>query len=279
MESPCISSEKLKEMITAFVLSNQAFEEFGSHNVSIYFIGSLAHGGFSEFCSDIDIACIFNDHVTIHEAEKIIFEFQKMVLPFSNDRLSIFWGTCASINSSESEFGRFPLLDKLDLIEYGHLFFGRECRSQLIRPSHKDLLIDSCQFALNRLFKDKNILNKILNPVLLVNDLRMMTKLILFPARFIYTAQTGDVAINHVSVEYFIQNQPDDSGIIQLLKYAEHVRMTGILSDKKEALNLLFKYLAPLYKIYIGIYKGLMTSYGQFSLVSDLENWNAHFDE
>lgn len=275
MNLQTISIENLKTIITNFVLSNPKIQALGNTRISFYFIGSLAHGGFSEFCSDIDIACIFDDTVKSDDISAIVSEFQTIHLPISKDRLSVFWSTRAAMNAIHGKVGRFPELDKLDLIAYGDLFFGEDCRSSFPKPSHKDILIDSCQFALERLYHSKEIFEKILNPEQMINDIRLLTKLVLFPARFIYTAKIFDVAVNDRSVQYFIENQKYDIGSIKLLQSAIQWRMSGKIEDVEAALKLISTELIPLYKIYIQIYKKRMQEFDAYDLISQLDDWES----
>jgi len=124
---------------------------------SCYALGSLAHGGFSPLVSDVDIAIILKNSLWQSDAETIS-NIQKNIaqtkLPLS-DRLSIFWGSVESLENNQG--GRFPALDKLDLIEHGRLLFGNDIRLLLSKPNERDLIIMGAQFSLAYLCKAETI--------------------------------------------------------------------------------------------------------------------------
>jgi hypothetical protein len=62
-------------------------------------------------------------------------------------RLSVFWGTPSTLRG-EQEGGRFPPLDRLDLIENGGLLLGSDARGGLTRPSAGELIVSGAEFAL-----------------------------------------------------------------------------------------------------------------------------------
>src|SRR5690349_25024953 len=68
-----------------------------------------------------------------------------------DQRLSVFWGTPATLRG-ERDGGRFPPLDRLDLIENGRLLVGDDdTRRELPPPAARDLLVTGAQFALDYL--------------------------------------------------------------------------------------------------------------------------------
>jgi len=63
----------------------------------------------------------------------------------------VFWGTPATVRG-QRRGGRFPPLDRLDLLEYGRLLTGQDPRSAVARPDHAELLVaGAAEFALGYL--------------------------------------------------------------------------------------------------------------------------------
>src|SRR5690242_13693082 len=122
----------------------------GDRLVSAYALGSLAHGGFSALVSDVDLGLILADPVQSQDGDTIeaIAETQKSSGSVLAARLSVFWGTPATLRG-EGAGGRFPPLDRLDLIESGRLLAGVDARTGLARPTADELLINGAEFALD----------------------------------------------------------------------------------------------------------------------------------
>ena len=123
---------------------------FGDRLVAAYALGSLAHGGFSALVSDVDLGLILADPLQSQDGDTIeaIAETQKQTGSALAERLSVFWGTQATLRG-EREGGRFPPLDRLDLIENGWLLAGVDARTGLARPTADELLINGAEFALD----------------------------------------------------------------------------------------------------------------------------------
>lgn len=123
---------------------------FGERLVAAYALGSVAHGGFSALVSDVDLGLILADPLGSQDGETVeaIAETQKQTGSASAERLSVFWGTPATLHGA-GHGGRFPPLDRLDLIENGRPLAGVDARSGLARPTAQELLITGAQFALD----------------------------------------------------------------------------------------------------------------------------------
>ena len=127
----------------------------------------------------------------------------------------MFWGTPATL-AGECEGCRFPPLDRLDLLESGRLLTGSdEARDRVQRPSTDELMTTGAEFALDHLAavrpasgddgdglgsiraRGSEAFQQIRSPELLAaQGVRQVTKLVLFPVRFLYTAATGHVGTN-----------------------------------------------------------------------------------
>lgn len=125
-------------------------------------------------------------------------------------RLSVFWGTPSTLRG-DVVGGRFPALDRLDLLESGRLLTGSDAaRTNLPRPSCQELIVTGAEFALDYLagirsetcaqgaslgsirLAGEGAVEEIRTPkVLAGRGVRRVTKVVLFPVRFLYTAATA----------------------------------------------------------------------------------------
>jgi predicted nucleotidyltransferase len=125
---------------------------FGSRLAAAYALGSLAHGGFSPLVSDVDLGLILRDpgrpadRLTVRRVARSV----RAGGPVLHQRLSVFWGTPSTLRG-EARGGRFPPLDRLDLLEYGRLLTGQDTRDVVARPSRGELLVAGAEFALGAL--------------------------------------------------------------------------------------------------------------------------------
>lgn len=197
------TQETLKQMIDAFKDRLSA----------AYMLGSFARDTPSKV-SDVDFAIILKAPISKADEASvncIIAEIQKMNLDDYSTRLSVFWGSVESLNAASS-IGRFPPLDRLDLIQNGKLLHGNDIRKHLIQPTQCELITASAEFALERLSMGK-INQAIMQPELffpMLDDV-YLTKIILMPVRLLYTALTGEIGHNDASVAYYLQHFPGPS--------------------------------------------------------------------
>lgn len=243
-------------------------EILGEHCLAIYLMGSLARGGFSHRVSDIDIGIIvdnINSNTSTH-IDDIVFR-SKENHPEIHNRISVFWGTIESINES-SEHSRYPPFDRLDLIDYAHLIKGREIRHQLIKPNQKELEISCAEFAIQYLESpDKLAMFK--DGLFILNQgITSLTKAILFPARFIYLAQTNQFSTNEVSANYYENTFSGDDAL--LVKKGYQWRMNGILEDREQVVSLINNGISPLYSNFFDIYIEKFNSYNEIVLAQRL---------
>jgi hypothetical protein len=80
--------------------------------VDAYKLGSLAHGGFSEIYSDIDVGLLLDCAAAPAEIAEWIAEAKTLDVEHGK-KLSVFWG------NPEHNWGRLPNLDRLDLLDHG----------------------------------------------------------------------------------------------------------------------------------------------------------------
>jgi len=244
---------------------------FNSRLLATYALGSLAHGGFSTLVSDVDIAIIIEDPITTNDITKIhsIEESIKIsAIPLA-ERLSIFWGSLTSLEGND-DIGRFPPLDKLDLIENGRLLSGKEIRDALSIPTKMELIVMGARFALQML-NTPEINNEITQPTLLSEkSIRHLTKIILFPVRFLYTSLTGKIGHNRDAVEFYLTNNQGKKA--KLVEAAFNWRSKQP-ECKFETAQLMDEVLVELYIQFIDEYREKMIDYNEIIIADDLRNW------
>lgn len=273
----------LTDAVSAFA------QTLGDRLVSAFALGSLAHGGFSELVSDIDIGLVLSDDAGPSDAEAIeavTAEVRTGATPL-HERLSVFWATLSDLHAG-TEGGRFPPLDRLDLIENGRLLFGTDLRDDMPRPTGAELFVVGAKFALDFLGGeegptpsgsgglgsmrpgDATVTRQLRDPPLLVSQgPRRLTKLVLFPVRFLYTARTGQVGTNELAVEHY-QTDPD-APAKQLVDAALRWRLAAPKTD--QAIGLLRDGLIPLYLYFIADHRRRLGVEGREDLARRYEVW------
>jgi hypothetical protein len=260
----------------------------GSRLIAGYKLGSLAHGGFSPLVSDVDLGLILQDplrakdHLTIYKVARHLRTTGSAL----DDRLSVFWGTPSTLGG-QTRGGRFPPLDRLDLLDYGQLLAGRDARSSVARPEQAELLVAGAEFALGGLagarklpdrirgwsrlrLQNDDALNEIRTPSRLVSrEPRRLTKIVLFPVRFLFTAQTGQVGINALAAEHYLASEHAPAST--LVAAALGWRLEPPASD--EAIALLSRELIPLYVHYIDDHIIRLKAVNRHGLADNFYRW------
>jgi hypothetical protein len=240
--------------------------------IAVFALGSLAHGG-----SDADaiesVAAEVRDRGT---------ELHK--------RLSVFWATLSTLERG-TEGGRFPPLDRLDLIEHGRLLVGHDPRENMTRPSRADVFLVGAEFALDFLAGevsvrapastrlgsmspgDDSVTKQLRDPALLLaQGPRRLTKLVLFPVRFLFTAETGQVGTNALAVEHYLADP--EAPAKQLIDAALGWRLSAPASTD-EVVTLLGQGLIPLYRYFIDDHRQRLVKMGRGDLAERYERWQA----
>jgi hypothetical protein len=170
-----------------------ARDVLGDLLVAAYAVGSLAHGGFSEDVSDVDVAVIVEecDEAIPPAAAQIAARTRATLGPGLSDRLSLFYADTATF-AAPPPTARFPAIDRRDLVAFGVLVHGADVAPTLPHPSRDELIGDTAAFAAARLSSPQTI-DRINDPDRLVaSGRRELTKTILFPIRFLATAHGDD---------------------------------------------------------------------------------------
>ncbi len=160
---------------------------FGDNLLAVYLLGSLAHGGYSAGCSDIDVALFFRPG---YEADLAALRADLRAVDLTlESRLSIFWSTPGFVG------GRFPALDRIDLLDHGVLIDG-EAIDGLPRPDRAAIESQLRAHAtgywasLTADFSGDRPADK------------ELSRCVLYPARLLYTWQSGEMASNDVAVQW-----------------------------------------------------------------------------
>jgi len=260
----------------------------GSRLIAGYALGSLAHGGFSPLVSDVDVGLVLQDplkvkdKVTIHAVARSLRTGRSAL----DERLSVFWGTPSTLQG-QRRGGRFPPLDRLDLLEHGRLLTGRDARACVARPGQAELLAAGAEFALGYLGGTRHLpgrlgdwarlwpahrsaLDEIRTPARLVSrGPRRLTKIVLFPVRFLFTAETGQVGTNALAAAHYLARA--DAPAATLVAAALAWRREAPADD--EATALLGRELTPLYLDYIDDHITRLRAVDRGRLADSFHRW------
>jgi predicted nucleotidyltransferase len=167
-------------------------DQLGKRLAGVYLIGSLAHGGYRAAYSDIDMALISQTPLTAADFDvvnsKIALASAVLAL-----KVSLFW-TDATFSA-----GRFPTLDRIDYLDHRVVLLERCCLLPK-RPTLREVRIYLSADPLRKWSAEVMRLTAL--PDLLAQDRKPYLRAILYPARFLYSWETGRVASNDEAVAY-----------------------------------------------------------------------------
>jgi hypothetical protein len=263
----------------------------GDRLLAAYALGSLAHGGFSELVSDVDLGLIVTDPLGPDDSDTIerVADVEKAKGSALHSRLSVFWGTPSTLRGEQAG-GRFPPLDRLDLLDSGRLLAGSDdARRDLPRPTSAELIVTGSEFALDYLagvrsrispvspslgsmrLAGEGAVEELRDPKLLVRcGVRRVTKLVLFPVRFLYTAMTGRIGTNDAAVDHYLERHQAPSA--ELVAAARRWR-TGVPFEERPVADLLGRQLVPLYIHYIDDHIARLRALNRDDLSAEFQNW------
>jgi hypothetical protein len=107
--------------------------------------------------------------------------------------------------------------------------------------------------------------------VLVARGIRRVTKLVLFPVRFLYTAETGLVGTNHSATDHHLA--ADQAPAASLVAAALTWRTAP--PDGAEATRLLRKEMIPLYLHYIDDHTARLQAVGRLDLAEAFTEWRS----
>ena len=182
----------------AATLSEAWQTHLGTSLLGAYLIGSLAHGGFSRRYSDIDVAVVTEAGLTPADFDTMRADAAAVSSELAA-KLSIFW------TDRTFSTGRFPPLDRADLLDHGVALIERErvhpprpglaeVRAYLTGKPFEGWAQGAAQFAALDTLEPKSH-----KPYLRAH---------LYPARFVYSFMTGRVGSNDDAVEWLKDHVP-----------------------------------------------------------------------
>jgi hypothetical protein len=263
-----MSGEALGEAVLAVAL-DEARSLWGERLLAAYVLGSLAHGGFSQLVSDVDFGVVLEGPLQ-HADSDVAASLGERVAgqgPALGDRLSVFWGSQATL-AGDRTAGRFPPVDLADLIQYGRLLFGRDIRGGLRPPTHQELVVQAAEGGLG-LLRRPSYREALARPASLLNgDPKPLTKAVLFPVRFMYTARTGEIGRNQEAARHFASAEAGPMG--ELAAAAFRWREEPPSPDDATAGRLLEGGLVPIYELFLEDHASRAASYGLGELAGRL---------
>lgn len=172
--------------------------QLGSSLVDAYKLGSLAHGGFSNIYSDVDVGLLLNCTEAPAPMAELIAAARTLDVEYGK-KLSIFWG------NPEFTWGRLPNLDRLDLLDHGvSLLKGH--KPEFLRPTKQEIrdeLLQSIEKSWKPRLPELNALTE-LAPA----NRKPYIRAILYAARLIYSWDNLAMDSNDRAVEYLHQVKP-----------------------------------------------------------------------
>jgi predicted nucleotidyltransferase len=189
------------------------WSDFGERLLGVYRMGSLAHRGFSARYSDIDVAVMAADPLAPEELERM----REVAAGASRElaaKLSIFW------TDRHCRVGRFPPLDRVDYLDHADPILERE-RLQPQRPSLADIRAYLRGEPFERWATQVRHYRAL--PAFPPGDHKPYLRCLLYPARLLYSWNTGALASNDDAVE-FLQRHPLPQLDLDLIRRALRCR-------------------------------------------------------
>ena len=251
---------------------DEARRLWGDRLVAAYALGSLAHGGFSPHVSDVDFGVVVSDPLEPADearAAQLNERVRASAMPLA-DRFSLFWGSRGTL-SGRVEGGRFPPVDRADLRVHGRLLGGFDVRSAVAIPSAAEMVVAAARLALTRFSTDEAIAQCRDPSALIDAGTRALTKRILFPVRFLYTARTGRIGLNDHAVAHFVKVEAGPGA--RLAQRALDWRHTPFDRGDPSVLVLASAGLLPLYRLFVAEYLSRLRALHEVDLANAYRAW------
>ena len=173
-------------------------EKLGSFLMDAYKLGSLAHGGFSDTYSDIDLGLLLKCAEPPTAMAEWIDEAKTLDTMYGK-KLSVFWG------NPDYNWGRLPHLDRLDLLDHGIPLLNG-FKPQFRRPNKEEIRAELLR-SIERSWKPRlPELNGLIS--LTAENRKPYIRAILYAARLIYSWDNLRMDSNDRAVTYLHQVQP-----------------------------------------------------------------------
>ena len=253
-----------------------ARSQWGERLVAAYALGSLAHGGFSALVSDVDLGLVLAAPLEADDearVRRLAGDVAATGMPLG-DRLSAFWGSTATLAGEPG--GRFPPLDRLDLKLHGRLLAGTDVRAAVREPSTRELVLATARMALGNMSSPEFVAKLRDAPALVAAGPRTLTKRVLFPVRFVYTARTGQVGRNDAAVEYFTGAERGPAAELARLAFAW--RTEPYDPADPAVTRAVGEGLVPLYRLFVEDYEPRLRGYGEPALADGFTEWRRRLE-
>lgn len=250
---------------------------FGERLVAAYALGSLAHGGFSSHVSDVDLGLALADPLLTEDAlciENLNASVKACKLLLS-DRLSVFWGSRKTL-SGECAGGRYPPVDCLDLKQNGRLLAGEDIRGIVAVPSTESMVISAARMALKNMSTLAAIAELREPSALIRSGVRPLTKRVLFPVRFVFTARSGRVGTNDAAVEYFCGAESGPAAL--LARHACQWRGMPYAQGDRQVDDVVRSGLLPLYRLFVEDYAPRLDACFDAALAAGFREWRSRLE-
>ena len=220
MHNETLNSSRAAATEFAHGISNFWERRLGRHLIGFYLIGSLAHGGFSARYSDIDVAVIAEEPLTPEDLALM----SERASALSNElapKLSLFW------TDRQFSTGRFPPLDRVDLIDHGIAVLERK-HVRPLRPSLDEIRTYLGAQPLQNWSRQAEILSSLTE--LTAANHKAYLRTLLYPARFAYSWMTGAMGSNDEAVAW-LHSHAADRLDVDLIERALHCRNKNLDPD------------------------------------------------
>ena len=198
----------------------------GDELLGVYLLGSLAHGGFNRRYSDIDLGVIAETPLGEDALDAMRAEAEA-AFPDLAPKLSLFWA------DRSFSAGRFPPLDRLDYLDHAVPL----AESERVRPDRPTLeevraYLAGAPFGTWAHNAERFAALEALEP----GEHKPYLRAHLYPARLIYSWDTGRMASNDAAVAYLTDTRPAglDLGLIERALACRHAAADpdGLFSDR-----------------------------------------------
>jgi hypothetical protein len=245
---------------------------FARRLVATFVIGSLAHGGFSPSVSDVDLAVVIAGPLTDDDRSTIAGITNGVhTLGGLAERLSVFWSSPAALTGeADPTAGRMPALDRLDLAVHGQVRRGGFDLTTIVRPTTRELVVEATQFAIDKL-STADVVEELGDArALVARGARHLTKRILFPVRFTFTALTHEMGTNEAAAAWYVAGGYPAS---DLVRHAAAWRTAPL--DPAEAEPLVRAGVVDVYDFFLARHIELMDEFGESERAAALRSWRA----
>jgi predicted nucleotidyltransferase len=182
----------------AHALASLYRARLGQRLIGTYLIGSLAHGGFSHRYSDIDLALVTEDGLDSAELTRLR-SLAAEENPALSQKLSVFWADRHFV------IGRMPPLDRADYLDHAIAISERE-RVVPVRPTLDEIRAYLKGAPFSNWTENAERFAKA--DVLAPGDHKAFIRVLLYPARLVYSWTTGRMGSNDEAVAFTCDHRP-----------------------------------------------------------------------